>query len=183
MLTNSLYFVSISSCLSLMAIYAFYLLFEYTTDRHCYNIATRLIISFYVVLMALVIVNIWTGCYFYFDENGYNRGPLNKIAFLVLFIELGMYCVCYFRNRKTVSPYIRKLVSALPPIIALLLIVQLLVPDILMTGTIAALANLIFYVFVSLSCELLPFLQFQRDQSDPAGIQAHLLFHLQPRAA
>lgn len=146
MLTNSLYFVSISSCLSLMAVYAFYLLFEYTTDRHCYNIATRLIISFYVVLMALVIVNIWTGCYFYFDENGYNRGPLNKIAFLVLFVELGMYCMCYIRNRKTVSPYIRKLVSTLPPIIALLLIVQLLVPDILMTGTIAALTNLIFYV-------------------------------------
>lgn len=146
MLTNSLYFVSISSCLSLMAVYAFYLLFEYTTDRHCFKIATRLISFFYVVLMALVIANIWTGCYFYFDENGYNRGPLNKIAFLVLFIEIGMYCVCYIRNHKTVSPYIRKLVSTLPPIIAALLVVQLLMPDVLMTGTIAAFANLIFYV-------------------------------------
>ena len=146
MCTNSLYFVAMSSCLSVMAVYAFYLLFEYTTDDHCYKIATRLICSFYTVLMILVIVNIWTGCYFYFDENGYNRGPLNKIAFLVLFIEMGMYCVCYFRNRKTVSPYIRKMITALPPIIIGMLFIQLSMPDVMMTGTIAACASLIFYV-------------------------------------
>ena len=146
MLTNSLYFIAISSCLSVMAIYAFYLLFEYTTDDHCYKIATRLICSFYTVLMLLVIVNIWTGCYFYFDETGYNRGPLNKVAFFVLFIEVGMYCMCYIRNRKTVSPYIRKMVTALPPIIMGMLVLQLLMPDVIMTGLIAAFASLIFYV-------------------------------------
>lgn len=146
MLTNSLYFIAISSCLSVMAIYAFYLLFEYTTDDHCYKIATRLICSFYTVLMLLVIVNIWTGCYFYFDETGYNRGPLNKVAFFVLFIEVGMYCMCYIRNRKTVSPYIRKMVTALPPIILGMLVLQLLMPDVIMTGLIAAFASLIFYV-------------------------------------
>lgn len=146
MLMNSLYFMAITSCLSVMALYAFYLLFEHTTECRCYKIATRLIGSFYVVLMVLVFVNIWTGCYFYFDANGYNRGPLNKVAFLALFIEIGMYCMCYIQNYKTASPYIRKLVTTLPPIIVVMLILQLLLPDIIMTGTIAAFANLIFYV-------------------------------------
>lgn len=146
MLVNSLYFISINSCFSLMAIYAFYLLFEYAVDDHCFKIARSLIASFYTALMVLSIVNIWTGCYFYFDENGYNRGPLNKVAFMVLFVEIGMYCVCYLRNKKVASPYIRKMMTALPPVIVGLMVLQLLMPDLLMTGTIATFANLIFFV-------------------------------------
>lgn len=146
MLGNSLYFVAISSCLSMMVLYAFYLLFEYTSDDHCYKIAKKLIFTFYSILMVLIIVNIWTGCYFYFDENGYNRGPLNKVAFVVLFVEIGMFCVCYIRNRKVVSPYIRRMVKMLPPIIGGLLVIQLFIPDVMMTGIIAAFASLIFYI-------------------------------------
>ena len=145
-LLNSLYFIAIISCFSWMAIYAFYLLFEYAADDHCFKIASRIIKSFYAVLMVLVILNVWTGCYFYFDENGYQRGPLNKIAFVALFVEIGMFCVCYIRNQKVASPYIRKMVTTLPPVIAGLMVMQLLMPDVLMTGTIATFASLIFFV-------------------------------------
>ena len=126
MLMNSLYFAAIISCFTLMTIYAFYLLFEYAVDTHCFSRASKIIVSFYVLLMTLVIVNIWTGCYFYIDENGYNRGPLNKVAFVALFIEIGMFCVCYLRNRKVASPYIRNMVFALPPVIAGLMVLQLI---------------------------------------------------------
>lgn len=79
-----------------MVIYAFYLLFEYAVEDRGFRFASRLILLFYIVLIALVIANIWTGCYFYLDENGYHLGPLNKVAFLVLFVEIGMFCACCF---------------------------------------------------------------------------------------
>ena len=48
-LVNSIYFICINSCLSMVAAYVFYLLFEYMPDQKCYKIATRLIISMWSV--------------------------------------------------------------------------------------------------------------------------------------
>lgn len=145
MAVNSLYFVCINSCLSMVAAYVFYLLFEYMDDRHCYRMAVTLVGSMWAALIILIVINIPTGCYFYFENNTYCRGPLNKVGFFVMIIEVGMLCMCYVRNRKVLSPYASNLVKAIPPVAVLLTIVQLVLPNTILTGTIATLVDLILF--------------------------------------
>lgn len=145
-LVNSIYFICINSCLSMVAAYVFYLLFEYMPDQKCYKIATRLIISMWSVLIILAFVNLKTGCYFYFENNVYCRGPLNKLGYLAMIIEVTMLCVCYFRNRKVVTPYALQLVKAIPPVVVMLTACQMFLPEMVLTGVIAALVNLILFV-------------------------------------
>ena len=85
-------------------VYKRQLLFEHVADKHCLTLAIGLIASFCLVLITLIIANYWTGWFFSFQNGEYVRGPLNRIGYLVLFIEVMMLCACSFRNRSTVSP-------------------------------------------------------------------------------
>lgn len=145
MIVHSLYFACINSCLSMIAAYVFFLLFEHMPSQKCYKIAKKMIICMWSVLMLLILVNLWTGCYFYIENAAYCRGPLNKLGYLVMIIEVGMLCMCYFRNRKVVTPYAYHLVRAIPPLTVMMTIVQLAFPEISFTGVIAVYVNLILF--------------------------------------
>ena len=145
MLANSIYFIAINSCFSMVAAYVFTLLFAYMKEQKCYKIALTFIIVSNIILALLVVVNIWTGCYFYFENNVYCRGPLNKLGFIVLGIEACMLCMCYIRNRKYVTPYAKQLVQTLPVLVIVMMIIQVCFPDVMLVGTIAAMANLIIF--------------------------------------
>ena len=146
MLTNSVYFACINSCLSIVAGYVFYLLFEYMPEQKCYKIATKVIIGMWCMLMLLIFVNLKTGCYFYFENNVYHRGPLNRLGFAAMTIEVGMLCICYFRNRKVVTPYALQLVKAIPPVVVMMTTVQFVLQDLVLAGMIAAIVNLILFI-------------------------------------
>jgi EAL domain-containing protein (putative c-di-GMP-specific phosphodiesterase class I)/GGDEF domain-containing protein len=142
---NSIYFIAINSSMSLTAAYVFYLMFAHMREQKCYKIATSIITAMYVLVIACVFVNPWTGWYFYFENNAYCRGPLNKLGFLVVIIEVLMLCMCYIRNRKIVTPYAGHLVRTLPPLVVVITIVQMLVPNTIFTGTMASIVNLIIF--------------------------------------
>ena len=145
-LVNSLYFIAINTCLSFVAAYCFYVMLEHAPDNHCLRIATKVIIIMYIGMMVTVIANIWTGWLFSFHNGIYVRGKLNRLGYLILVVELSMLCMCYFRNRTIVSRAMHKLMQALPPFVSMFVVVQLFFPDILLNGTIAAMANLILYI-------------------------------------
>lgn len=145
-LVNSLYFIAINTCLSFVAAYCFYVMLEHAPDNYCLRVATKVIIIMYIGMMVIVIANIWTGWLFSFHNGIYVRGKLNRLGYLILVIELSMLCMCYFRNRTIVSRAMHKLMQALPPFVSMFVVVQLFFPDILLNGTIAAMANLILYI-------------------------------------
>ena len=145
MIVHNVYFACINSCLSMVAAYVFFLLFEHMPNQKCYKIARKLIICMWSMLMFLILVNLWTGCYFYIENDAYCRGPLNKLGYLVMIIEVGMLCMCYFRNRKVVTPYAFHLVRAIPPLTVMMTIIQLSFPEISFTGVIAVYVNLILF--------------------------------------
>lgn len=145
MIANSIYFVAIHSCFSMVAAYVFTLLFAYMREQKCYKIAIGFITIANIILTILVVVNIWTGCYFYFENNTYCRGPLNRLGFIVLGIEACMLCMCYIRNRKYVTPYAKQLIQTLPVLVIAMLFIQVMFPDVMLVGTIAAMANLIIF--------------------------------------
>ena len=67
---NSLYFVTNVVTTSAIARYLFVRILEHTHHRHCMRNASIALASILGVYMLIVIVNLWTGILFYFDENG-----------------------------------------------------------------------------------------------------------------
>ncbi|MBQ1187643.1 MAG: EAL domain-containing protein [Peptococcaceae bacterium] len=134
---------------SLMVIYCFYLMFEHIADKHCYNIATRIVQLFCIVLELMLLTNPWTDWFFYFENAQntlYMRGPFNKLAYLFLLVEICMICACYYRNRTVVSRAMRKLIRVAPPMVLALASMQLMFEDTLLSGTMESLVNLLFYI-------------------------------------
>ena len=146
MTLNTLYFLVMDLSFSVIVAYSFYLLFEHASNHHCLKIALGLIAVFLVFLFGTIIANFWTGCLFYFENGNYLRGPLNRVGYYVLLVELCMFCACYLRNKEIVSGAIRKLMTIIPPLVLLLVVVQIYVPDLLLNGTLMALILLIYFV-------------------------------------
>lgn len=140
------YFFSQNASFSLMTGYGFYLLNEHVSDRSCFKRAISIITALGITLEGLVFLNPLTGWFFTFENNHYVRGPLNKLAFAVLGAELVMAVVCYYRHKNQVSRAIHRLMQALPPILCLLLVLQMALPDMLLVGMASALVNLIFFI-------------------------------------
>lgn len=146
MLINTGYFIVLDMTFSVVAIYCFYIMFEYASDKHCFYIATGITISFAVLLLLLNITNFWTGWIFHFTNGVYMRGPLNKIGFLPLVIEVGMFCACYIRNKSRVGSTMNHVIQTIPPLVLMIVIVQIVFPDTMFTGMMAALVNMVLFI-------------------------------------
>lgn len=140
------YFFFQHASMSAMTGYGFYLLNEHVADRRCMRRAVSIVAVLCVMLEALVLVNPWTKWLFSFENGVYVRGPANKAAFAALGVELVLAVVCYVRHRNQVSRAIHRLIQVLPPIICLLLIVQMIMPQEMMVGIASALVNLVFFI-------------------------------------
>ena len=91
---NMLYFCFLFLSFSVMVIYCFYLMFEHVADKHCYNIATRLVKLFALILLFMLCTNPWTDWFFHFEYGAYTRGRFNRLGYLFLLIEICMICAC-----------------------------------------------------------------------------------------
>lgn len=145
-LLNTIYFITLDMTFSVMSVYCFYILFEHSVDRHCLYLASGIIAAFAVLLFAINILNIKFGWIFTFENGYYERGPLNRIGFIPLLIEVGMFCVCYLRNRSIIGSSMKRLVQTLPTIVVLIVAVQAAVPNLILTGTLAALVSMVLFI-------------------------------------
>lgn len=143
---STMYFISLDLTFSIIAFYCFYIMFEHASDRHCFYIASGITILFIVTLMVFNVLNLWTGWIFRFEGNVYVRGPLNKIVFVPMLIEVGMFCVCYMRNRDIVGNTLKHLVQTLPPVVVMIAVVQTLIPDTILSGMLAALVCMLLFI-------------------------------------
>lgn len=143
---NTIYFIALDWTFSLIAIYCFYIMFEHSIDKHCYQIATRIVMAFATVLTLVNLLNLRFGWIFTIKNGVYERGPLNKIGYIPLFIEVGMFCVCYFRNRAMIGNTMKRVVQTMPPIVFLMTVIQIMSPDFIVTGTMAAIICMILYI-------------------------------------
>lgn len=143
---NSLYFwMSVGGC-SVVAYYLFHLILEHVYDAHCIRRANILLITVNALFLPVVLTNWKTGLLFFFDaEKNYYRGPLNWLGYGFLAVELGALILCYIRNRPSVSKAMVKLMKILPPVVMLLVVFQLLYPDLLLNGMLMAVADLLLF--------------------------------------
>lgn len=143
---STMYFFSLDLTFSVIAVYCFYIMFEHSSDRHCFYIASGIALFFIIALMIFNILNLWTGWIFRFVDGVYVRGPFNKIIFVPMLIEVGMFCVCYLRNRDSIGNSLQHLVQSMPPVVVLIAVVQNLIPDMILSGLLAALVCMILFI-------------------------------------
>ena len=143
---NTLYFIALDMTFSLIALYCFYIMFEHSVDRHCYQIASKIIMVFAILLFLINVLNLRFGWIFTFKNGMYERGPYNQIGYIPMFIEVGMLCVCYFRNRTQVGTSLKRLVQTLPTLVLLMTVIQILFPDFIFTGMLAAIACMVLFI-------------------------------------
>lgn len=144
---NSAYFMLTVIVCSLIAAYVFVMMLEHVYEKKCLKRAFRGLAAVNIIYLAVLIINIKTGVLFYFDGAGdYHRGALNILGYGVMFVEVAMVYICYWKNRPSVSKSIVRIICTLPPIMTLLCIFQFIYPEMLMNGTGMAIANLILFI-------------------------------------
>ena len=146
-LVNTLYFIVNIVTTSIMALYLFTRILEHTHNRHCMRNAYIGLAVLFGVYMVFVVTNLWSGWLFYFDENQkYCRGPLNALGYSVTLLQLGLVAVCYFRNRKTASRPMRRVLMQFLPIIPMCVLIQRAYPEIMLNGFLMAMADTVLFL-------------------------------------
>lgn len=147
MLLNSLYFILCVLTCSVMAVYMFALTLEHVYDKRCLRITGRIVLILNIIFWGIVIWNLRSGVLFYFDENQiYIRGPLNRIGYLVMAIEMLMLVLCYMRNRRSVSRPVVRLIRTMPVIAAICIVFQHIYKDLQLNGMFMAIVNMVIFI-------------------------------------
>lgn len=148
---NSLYFVSNVVTTSAIARYLFVRILEHTHRRHCMRNASIALASILSVYILIVLVNLWTGILFYFDDQGnYIRGPLNAIGYFFTLLQMVFVLICYFRNKKTANRLMRRVLINIFPVVPVCILIQRMFPEIMLNSILIAFADVvIFMTFMS----------------------------------
>lgn len=102
--------------------------------------------AFYLLM---VISNPFTGCLFSLSlETQYEQGPLIITTYLVFYIYCLFTCVTVVALGKRVDPTIRNILACFPLIAALVVIIQQLFPEVILSGSAATCALLILYLYL-----------------------------------
>ena len=82
-----------------------------------------------------------------YDKNQiYIRGPLNRIGYLVMAIEMLMLVLCYMRNRRSVSRPVVRLIRTMPVIAAICIVFQHIYKDLQLNGMFMAIVNMVIFI-------------------------------------
>ena len=147
MLLNSGYFLFTILACSLFALFLFRLTLEHVYEEHCMRRANVALAGLTAVFVLLIVVNLFTGILFYFDDAGrYCQGPLNRCVFLLPVTELVLLGACYVRNRASVSAPMIYVIRSLPPIVLSLTLLQLFYPELYLNGMLSSTVSLILFL-------------------------------------
>ena len=104
-LLNSGYFVVVGGACTLFALFMFLLTLEHVYDRHCMKMACTVLLVLFSLYLLAVVVNLFNGCLFYYDAaEQYQRGPLNRIVFLLPIMQkIAGDKVCFIDPAPAVS--------------------------------------------------------------------------------
>ncbi len=144
---NVLFFVLSVLMSSAIVYYLTARMLEFVNSRWHLRVVRVLVALVTVCFLALVVSNYWNGYLFYFREDGsYARGPYNSCMYFEPVIYVLLFLVCYLVNRKSVSQASTRIIRCTPLIVIPLVVVQVLYPQQLLNGIIAALVDLVSYI-------------------------------------
>ena len=143
---NVAYFILVVSACSAITLYTFDLILEHVYQKRCYKIAVIGLGILTGAYACLALTNPVSKLLFFFTPEGeYVRGPLNRLGYAIMAIEVLMVLGCYLRNRSAMPPKVVRVIHTLPPIAVILAGFQLLYPEILFNGVIFSVAAFTLY--------------------------------------
>lgn len=144
---NTGYFILIVLTCSVIAMYLFEKMLEHVYEKYCIKRARLLLILLTSSYFVLTFVNLKTGFLFWLDEDGnYCRGIFNGIGYWFMLVEFALLSFCYIRHRASVSKDMMHVMRTVPPVILLIVVIQLRNPETLLNGTIIAFTEVILFV-------------------------------------
>lgn len=144
---NTFYYFSVAIMTTMVAITTYVTMFEGRYKEPRLKTAICVSLVFFAFEVALVVANLATGWLFYFDESWqYHRGPLNAIG--VAYLAVAIVCVIWFGvlERKRVKKSFRLILFVLPSISLIIGLVQYLMPQTILTGTIISYSLLTLFI-------------------------------------
>lgn len=147
MLVNTLYFVSTVAASLVISWYVLQRIYEHVDRKTGLKAASACLMAIGAVYYSAVVLNVFGGFMFYFDAAGaYCRGPLNQAAYLTPIAEILLLVACYAKNAQAVGRAFSGIVQGILPLVAALVGLQLLFPDQLLNGIMAAAADLVLFL-------------------------------------
>lgn len=144
---NSLYFIVNILTTSSIAMYLFHKILEHSHSKQCLRYATTGLVVTISVYMFVVIVNLWTGWMFYFDDRyTYRRGPLNSFGYIITLAQMLLVLICYLRNRKNASIAMRRVLIQTFPVVALCIVIQRIYPEIMLNSFIMSMMECVLFL-------------------------------------
>lgn len=144
---NSAYFILCIMMCSVVAVYMFSLTLEHVYNKRCQDMAGKVILMLNLIFLLIVAWNIKSGILFYFDHNGeYVRGPLNRIGYGIMAIEMLMLVICYMRNRGSVSKPVIRLIRTMPVIAIVCIVFQHVYENMQLNGMFMAITNMVIFI-------------------------------------
>lgn len=144
---NTLYYFFVACLTTMISVTTYITIFEGRYDDPRLKRAIIVSLSAFFIEVAIVVINLFTGWLFYFDQDGlYHRGSLNAIG--VAYLLFAIVCVMWvgILERKRIKKAYRLILYILPSIALILGIAQYFMPFTILTGTIIGFSLLTLFI-------------------------------------
>ncbi len=149
MVVNTAYFALYPPLPVAFIMYILLYIYELAPQEHrnrFYTLTTLLSISM-ATLLVIVGFNLKTGWLFSFSDTGdYIRGPLNQVSLVIAMFQICLGLVAIWIERSHLDKTFFNVILWLFPLSITIIILQILFPDIILTGTAIMLAMLSVYL-------------------------------------
>lgn len=103
----------------------------------------------YALYFFCVLTNLWTGGIFYLDANGgYHQGNIILITYVVFYFSCFACFALAISSRADIDPAITKILTFFPLLAVVVIVVQQITPQYILTGSAATCSLLIVYLYL-----------------------------------
>ncbi|MBR2612935.1 MAG: EAL domain-containing protein [Clostridia bacterium] len=145
-LSLSLYHIIEYLAMAWVSLYLMNKILEHTNEKKCVRVASWMTAILAIIYAVLLIVNVNTGIVFKIEDGIHSRGPLIYFAYVADVLLFFMTILCYVRNRRIVSNSLTRALRHTLPLIAFSIIVQLVFEDVMLSGFIIVVINMVIYL-------------------------------------
>lgn len=144
---NAIGFVFTFLMIASVTVYALTLIFEDRYDQTAFraSLIVEIVVAF--LFVGVAITNEKTHLLFYFDQAGnYHRGVGNKTPYIFAMISILIVACVFLSERRRVNRAFRKGLAMVVPSVVALATYQLMSPETLLSGAIAIITLLVFFI-------------------------------------
>ena len=141
-----LYFSTLFMLIFCFAVYFIMIIEKENTQRQ-----KRYLTAVFLPILAGVLISAaspMTKLLFYYDDNGYNRGPLSKITYVILIYSVLVIIVSAIKSGSKITGRMKKLIIMFPIMSGIVMTLQFILDDVLLTGTAAVSLLLLMLLFL-----------------------------------